>query len=130
MPALRNRILAVTDGIAETLGFAPAVRLEGLLDTTVNDEIGEQLIAVLQEALSNVVRHAHAHRVGVSVHAGEDLVLVVEDDGTGIPPGGRRSGLRNLADRARNLGGSFETRDREGGGSVLEWRVPLVVPSG
>ena len=130
IPALRNRILAVTDGIRESLGFAPAVRLEGLVDTTVNDEIGEQLIAVLQEALSNVVRHAHAHRVGVSVHAGQDLVLVVEDDGTGIPPGGRRSGLRNLADRARNLGGSFETRDREGGGSVLEWRVPLVVPSG
>ena len=129
-PALRNRILAVTDGISESLGFAPAVRLEGLVDTTVNDEIGEQLIAVLNEALSNVVRHAHAHRVSVSVHAGEDLVLIVEDDGTGIPPGGRRSGLRNLADRARNLGGSFETRDREGGGSVLEWRVPLVITPG
>jgi signal transduction histidine kinase len=129
-PALRNRILAVTGGISESLGFAPAVRLEGLVDTTVNDEIGEQLIAVLHEALSNVVRHAHAHRVGVSVHAGEDLVLIVEDDGTGIPPGGRRSGLRNLADRARNLGGSFETRDREGGGSVLEWRVPLVISPG
>ena len=38
--------------------------------------------------------------------------------------------LRNLADRARNLGGSFETRDREGGGSVLEWRVPLVITPG
>jgi signal transduction histidine kinase len=128
LPALRNRILAVIDGISESLGFAPSVRLEGLVDTRVDDEIGEQLIAVLQEALSNVVRHAHARHVGVSVHAGEDLVLIVEDDGTGIPPGGRRSGLRNLADRARNLGGSFETRDREGGGSVLEWRVPLGVP--
>jgi signal transduction histidine kinase len=129
-PALRNRVLAVTDGISESLGFAPAVRLEGLVDTTVNDEIGEQLIAVLHEALSNVVRHAHAHRVSVSVHAGEALVLIVEDDGTGIPPGGRRSGLRNLADRAGNLGGSFEIRDREGGGTVLEWRVPLVIPPG
>jgi signal transduction histidine kinase len=52
---------------------------------------------------------------------------VVEDDGIGIPPSGRRSGLRNLAARAGSLGGSFETRDREGGGSVLEWRVPLMV---
>lgn len=120
----------MTEGVSESLGFTAAVRLEGLVDTTVNDEIGEQLIAVLQEALSNVVRHAHAHRVGVTVHAGEDLVLIVEDDGTGIPRGGRRSGLRNLADRAANLGGSFETRDREGGGSVLEWRVPLVVSPG
>lgn len=124
-PGLRNRILTVTESVSETLGFAPAVRLEGLVDTLVTDEIGEQLLAVLHEALSNVVRHAHARRVSVSVDVGESVVLVVEDDGTGIPPGGRRSGLRNLADRARNLGGSFEIRDREGGGSVLEWRVPL-----
>ena len=124
-PTLRTRVLAVTEGFAESLGFTPAVRLEGLLDTTVSDEVGEQLIAVLHEALSNVVRHAHAHWISVSADAGDALVLVVEDDGTGIPAAGRRSGLRNLADRARNLGGSFETRDREGGGTVLEWRVPL-----
>ncbi len=124
-PALRGRILAVAEGVAESLGHTPAVRLEGLLDTLVSDEIGEQLIAVLREALSNVVRHAHARQVRVSVEAGDALVLVVEDDGTGIPAGGRRSGLRNLAERAHALGGSFETRDRAGGGSVLEWRVPL-----
>jgi signal transduction histidine kinase len=128
--ALRTRILAVTDSVAESLGFTPAVRLEGLLDTMVSDEIGEQLLAVLNEALSNVARHAHARRVSVSVDAGDTLAVLVEDDGTGIPPGGRRSGLRNMAERARHLGGSFETRDREGGGSVVEWRVPLVVPAG
>jgi signal transduction histidine kinase len=123
--SLRTRILAVTDGAAETLGFTPAVRLEGLLDTMVSDEAGEQLLAVLLEALSNVARHANARRASVSVDVGDDLVLVVEDDGVGIPPGGRRSGLRNMAERARDLGGSFEARCREGGGSVLEWRVPV-----
>jgi signal transduction histidine kinase len=35
-----------------------------------------------------------------------------------------------MAERARALGGSFETRDREEGGSVLEWRVPLTFPHG
>jgi signal transduction histidine kinase len=128
LPTLRNRILSVTEGMAESLGFAPSVRLEGLLDSTVGDEVGDQLIAVLREALSNVVRHAHAHRVSVSVDAGDLLTMVVEDDGTGIPPGGRRSGLRNLAERAHDLGGSFETRAREGGGSVLRWCVPLRAP--
>jgi signal transduction histidine kinase len=123
---LREQILAVTEGFTENLGFAPAVRLEGLLDTAVTDEVGEQLIAVLHEALSNVVRHAHAHRVAVTVDAGEELVLVVEDDGTGIPEGGRRSGLRNLADRAHSLGGVFRIRHREGGGTLLEWRVPVL----
>jgi signal transduction histidine kinase len=129
-PTLRNRILAVTEGFSESLGFTPAVRLEGLLDTTVSDEIGEQLIAVLHEALSNVVRHAGADHVSVAVDAGDSLTLVVEDDGAGIAPGGRRSGLRNLAARAGDLGGSFETRDREGGGTVLEWRVPLSASGG
>jgi signal transduction histidine kinase len=127
-PALRDRILTVVQSAAETLGFTPAVRLEGLLDTTVGDGVGEQLIAVLREALSNVVRHACAHRVRVTVEAGTDLVLVVEDDGIGIPPHGRRSGLHNLADRAENLGGSFQAHPREGGGTILEWRVPLISP--
>jgi signal transduction histidine kinase len=126
--SLRTRILAITDGTAESLGFAPAVRLEGLLDTVVSDEVGEQLLAVLHEALSNVARHAHARRVSVSVDVGDHLVLRVVDDGVGIPPGGRRSGLRNMAQRAQDLGGSFEARDRDGGGSVLEWRVPLMAP--
>jgi signal transduction histidine kinase len=126
--SLRTRILAITDGAVESLGFAPAVRLEGLLDTVVSDEVGEQLLAVLHEALSNVARHAHARRVSVSVDVGDHLVLLVVDDGVGIPPGGRRSGLRNMAQRAQDLGGVFEARDRDGGGSVLEWRVPLMAP--
>jgi two-component system, NarL family, sensor histidine kinase DevS len=124
-PELRERILEVVGGAGEALGFTPTVRLEGLLDTAVSSEVGEQAIAVLQEALSNVARHARARHVNVTVDAGDSLTLVVEDDGAGIPTGGRRSGLRNLADRAHALGGSFTTRHREGGGSVLEWQVPL-----
>ncbi len=123
--SLRTRLLAAVDAAAESLGFSPAVRLEGLLDTLVGDEMGDQLIAVLSEALSNVVRHAEAGWASVSVDAGDALVLVVEDDGTGIPSSGRRSGLRNMAERAEALGGSFATRDREGGGTTLEWRVPI-----
>ncbi|MCW2942720.1 MAG: histidine kinase, partial [Actinomycetia bacterium] len=49
----------------------------------------------------------------------------VEDDGIGIPSGGRRSGLRNMADRAEALGGSFSTRGGAEGGTVLIWRVPV-----
>ncbi len=123
--SLRTRVLTAVDAAAESLGFAPAVRLEGLLDTLVGDEIGDQLIAVLSEALSNVVRHADARWAAVAVDAGEFLVLVVEDDGVGIAEGGRRSGLRNMAERAESLGGSFDIRERDDGGTTLEWRVPL-----
>jgi signal transduction histidine kinase len=124
-PTLRSRLFGVIDGAAESLGFAPAMRLDGLLDTVVDEATGEHLIAVLREALSNAARHAHATRVDVSVVAGADLLLRVADDGVGIPETGRRSGLANMASRAKGLGGEFDVRPGETGGTVLEWRVPL-----
>jgi hypothetical protein len=61
-----------------------------------------------------------------SGHTPEDVAAVrVEDDGVGIPEGGRRSGLRNMRERAEALGGSFSTRARPAGGTILVWRVPL-----
>jgi signal transduction histidine kinase len=136
---LRSRIHSIVDAAVENLGFAPSVRLDGLLDISVNDDIAEHVLAVLQEALSNVVRHAHAHRVNVSVDVADELVLRVEDDGIGIAAaaaggdggGGvknQRGGLRNMHDRARTLGGHFEIASR-GEGTVLTWRVPVKRPA-
>jgi signal transduction histidine kinase len=124
-PTLRSRLFGVIDGATESLGFAPAMRLDGLLDTVVDEATGEHLIAVLREALSNAARHAHATRVDVSVVAGVDLLLRVADDGVGISETGRRSGLANMASRAKTLGGEFDVRPGETGGTVIEWRVPL-----
>jgi signal transduction histidine kinase len=122
--SLRGRIQTIVESTRESLGFTPSLRLDGLLDTAVCAEAGDQLLPVLQEALSNAGRHARAHQVTVSVDVGDHLVLRVEDDGIGIPVTGRRSGLRNIAERAERLGGSFEIRAREGGGTVLVWRIP------
>ncbi|GAB2858427.1 two-component system sensor histidine kinase [Actinoallomurus bryophytorum] len=124
-PTLRSRLFGVIDGVTESLGFAPAMRLDGLLDTVVDEATGEHLLAVLREALSNAARHARATRVDVSVVAGADLLLRVADDGVGVPETGRRSGLANMASRAKSLGGVFDMRPGENGGTVLEWRVPL-----
>jgi signal transduction histidine kinase len=126
--SLRSRVYTIADATAESLGFAPSIRLNGLLDTAVGAEAGEHLLAVLQEALSNVGRHAKARQVTVSVDVGDDLILRVEDDGIGIPVDGRRSGLRDIAERAESLDGFFEIWAREGGGTVLIWRVPLQRP--
>lgn len=126
---LRARVLAAVEEAVPALGFTPTVRLDGLLDSTVPTEISGHLLAVLREALANVARHARAGRakVQVAVRGGPppELALLVVDDGVGLPAGGRRSGLRNLADRAAGLGGTFEVRAAADGGTELNWRVPL-----
>ncbi|MGW2202806.1 GAF domain-containing protein [Streptomyces sp. NPDC001774] len=127
-PRLRNRVVKAVDVAAPMLGFAPALRMEGLLDTDVPPEAADEVLAVLGEALTNVARHARARKVDVTVAADEGVLTVeVCDDGVGMPEGGSRSGLRNLAARAGRLGGTLSVRGRAepGGGTELEWRIPL-----
>jgi signal transduction histidine kinase len=123
--AVRARILFVAQEMASALGFPPSLQLDGKLDTVLPEEITEHLLTVLRESLSNAARHSGASQVEVTVTTGEELVLAVTDNGVGITPGGRRSGLRNLDDRAVALGGSMLIRPAEGGGTELIWRVPL-----
>jgi signal transduction histidine kinase len=123
-PGIRARILAVAEESADALGFAPALRLAGPVDELPH-EIADNLLHALREALSNAARHAKPTAVDVSVEAGTDAILVVRDNGPGLKPGGRRSGLANLAERAAMLGGAMQTRDATGGGTELEWRAPL-----
>ncbi|GGQ26240.1 histidine kinase [Streptosporangium pseudovulgare] len=123
---LRGRITTLVEDAGAHLGFRPALIMDGPLDNGVPPEIGDHLLAVLREALSNVVRHAKATRVGVHAGlAGGRLTLLVEDDGVGLPADGRRSGLRNLRERADRLGGAFHVDVPPGGGTRLTWSVPL-----
>jgi len=61
------------------------------------------------------------------VSAGKELVLRVTDDGTGLGRVTRSSGLRNLQRRAESLRGTLAVNCHEGGGTCLEWRIPLRV---
>ncbi len=129
---LRARLLALTDEAAQNLGFPPALRMTGLLDTDVPAGHAEHLVAVLREALSNIARHAGATRVEVGAEASEGaLRLTVADDGRGIDPAVvRRSGLANLRSRAEELGGAFRVTRRDPAGTLLEWTAPLPSASG
>jgi len=129
-PDLRGEILALVDEMTDTLDFAPSLRLGSGLGGDIRPEVAEQALATLREALSNAARHANASQVDVTVDAGSDGMLTVQviDNGTGIPEGGRRSGLRNLASRAEKLGGELRIAPADPGapapGTRLEWRVP------
>jgi signal transduction histidine kinase len=122
---LRGRILAVVEEMTEPLGFAPALRMAGPLDTMVPDHLADQMLAALREALANASKHAHASRVDVTVESSAELALLVRDNGVGLKGTTRRSGLANLAMRATELGGTLRTGNAKDGGTELEWRVPL-----
>jgi len=111
--------------MTDSLGFAPELRLAGPLDSRVPGGIAGQLLAALREALANVAKHAQASRVDVAVEAGPDLVLTVRDDGVGLGETTRRSGLANITERAAESGGTMRVAAAAGGGTELEWRVPL-----
>jgi len=125
---LRTRILGVVEEMTGPLGFAPALRLAGPLDTRVPGGLADHMLAALREALANAAKHARASRVNVAVEAGRDLVLTVRDDGVGLGDVTRRSGLANLAERAAESGGTMRLSAAPGGGTELEWRVPLPAP--
>ena len=126
---LREQVLDVIDDAAGPLGFRPHVRFAGVIDGSIGDDVIHHVVGVIREALSNVARHARARHVLVLVEVGDDLVLRVIDDGIGIPPElTRSSGLGNLHGRATTLGGTLSVGAGEGGGTRLEWRVPLGDP--
>ncbi|MBK9179099.1 MAG: GAF domain-containing sensor histidine kinase [Acidimicrobiales bacterium] len=124
---LRADVLALVAESGPAVGREPRVRFAGPVDAAVPDGIADHLVSTLREALTNVAKHAGASEVAVEVEVGDDVVLRVEDDGVGIDPlrSGRGWGLRNMADRARALGGGLVLTEAPNGGTVLEWRVPL-----
>ncbi|WP_439681440.1 sensor histidine kinase [Embleya sp. MST-111070] len=124
---LRARCLREVDTATQTLGFAPTLRVDGLLDTSVPENVATHLIAVLREALANAARHAHANRVEVHVETDDKHVrLRVRDDGVGPPASATRdSGLGNMRERAETLGGTCSFGPAPDGGALVEWRIPL-----
>ncbi|MFI6638088.1 GAF domain-containing sensor histidine kinase [Streptomyces sp. NPDC050504] len=129
-PGLRSRATRAVEDAVPALGFTPSLRMEGLIDTDVPRTVADDVVAVLGEALANAARHAHATRVDVSlvVRKGQ-LTLTVRDDGVGVDHDhrGRRSGLRNLTERAEQLGGSLRVGPAgEDGGTAVEWQVPVI----
>ena len=127
VPRMRADIVALADEMAEMLGFPPALRLGSGLDSRASGELSEQVLAVLREALSNAARHAGASRVDVMVDtdAAGILTVLVRDNGRGMQETSRRSGLANMAERAEKLGGQLRVSPAEGGGTELEWKVPV-----
>ncbi|MFI9100772.1 GAF domain-containing protein [Streptomyces fildesensis] len=123
---LRARTVRAASDASAVLGFTPSVRMEGLLDTQVPREVADHAMAVLAESLSNVAKHAHATRAQVALETdGRHVVLTTTDNGVGLPARRTGNGLRNMRERALQLGGDMELVCPPDGGTTLVWQVPV-----
>jgi signal transduction histidine kinase len=113
-------------GVALACDPATAGRLEARAETA--------LYRIVQEALTNVARHAGARRVDVRLaQSGASITLTIRDDGEGLvdadAPGRTRRdhgfGMRSIRERALMLGGACSVQTRRGAGTTIEIRAPL-----
>ncbi|EPD26669.1 GAF domain-containing sensor histidine kinase [Actinotignum schaalii] len=130
-----SRLRREVSSVTAQLGFTPSLRIsvrgEDIdsgthteIDDAIGSDISDDVIAVVRECLSNAVRHAHAHTITVTVTVTDrDISVEVADDGVGIGELSRRSGLSNLAARARRHHGTFSIAPGSESGIVVRWRA-------
>lgn len=93
-------------------------------------EVTSELLFITQEALTNIRKHSHARNVSIHLSRDEDeLLLTIEDDGLGFDPDllerSEGNGLRNMRERARNVGADVEILPSQGDGTQINISVPL-----
>ena len=134
--------LAPQPGVDDLDSLVDAVRRAGLdVDVGVEGQprplpagVGLSAYPIVQEALTNVLRHAHARRACVTLRYDDDqLVVCVADDGSagsGPSPGadGHRHGLIGMRERVALFGGELAAGARTGGGFRVEARLPIPGP--
>ncbi|HEY3922590.1 MAG TPA: sensor histidine kinase [Gaiellaceae bacterium] len=142
MRGLRRIVVELRPQALDDLGLVPAVEA---LCASVSDANGldvefaagefprlgaeseTALYRIVQEGLTNVVRHAHAHRVDVRIESISDWVrLTIEDDGHGFDTRGEGAGfgLDGIRERVQLLGGVFDVVSTERTGTALVAEVP------
>ena len=139
---IRRLVYELRPPTLDDLGLLGALReqatryAQGGLQVTVEapDALGSLPAAVevaayrvTMEALTNVVRHAHAGACVLKVQRNSNLTLTISDDGCGLPATVSQGiGMRSMRERAEELGGTCTIEARPGGGTVVRACFPLM----
>ena len=86
-----------------------------------------QLFRIIQECLTNTMKHASATRVEISIKVEQDnLILLAKDDGVGLPEsiGSSSYGLKGMRERVANLSGTIDISNSEGAGTAVTVTMP------
>ncbi|MCX4703540.1 sensor histidine kinase [Streptomyces sp. NBC_01352] len=124
-----GQLTELTDGFGSA-GLAVHVSTEGR-PRPLSPGVDLTAYRIVQEALTNVAKHAFAEAARVRLRYGEDqLTITVTDDGTGratagAPEPGHGFGLIGMRERARSVGGALQAGHRQGGGFEVTTRLPL-----
>jgi signal transduction histidine kinase len=115
--------------VCERAGLQCALNLEDA-DIEMPPDVTIALYRIAQEALTNIVKYAKARHVDVDlVQSSEEVSLVIQDDGVGLPPGADTNalshGISGMRQRVRALGGEFTIRGKPRAGTTLEVNIPL-----
>jgi signal transduction histidine kinase len=108
--------------------YPTAVTLELGVSELEDEQLEDEVMSIVTEALSNALRHSGGTQIEVLVDAVRPWCrIVVRDDGHGFDPGAIADGmgLANLSTRAKSLGGSVDIATAPGSGTTLEMRLPL-----
>ncbi|MFV1987986.1 MAG: PAS domain-containing sensor histidine kinase [Gemmatimonadota bacterium] len=127
VPALRSHVKSVLADSPLDLTFDAEE-----VDHHLSPDVRLALYRIVQEALSNVTRHARATSVRIRLSSDGDVVMLdVEDDGVGFDPrrpdpsGGRGLGLLGLVERAAIIGGVARVESSPGEGTRVSVRIPI-----
>jgi two-component system sensor histidine kinase UhpB len=96
--------------------------------TDIEDELKLNIYRIIQEQTNNIVKHAAAKNVKVSISTiGNDLFVGISDDGKGFDPDKKRKGIgiSNMLNRIESFNGEMKIDSAPGMGSTLQIRIPL-----
>ncbi len=126
---------AIPELVQEMRAKVPVdIQLDMEEDLPLNKGMENHLFRIVQEAMSNTLRHARATKMGIELHRRGDAVrLGIRDNGVGFDLNDKKQasyGLMNMEERVNELGGSFQVATAPGKGTRIEIRVPIMADGG
>jgi len=127
---LESGLRLLVDSLRLNAGVDVSLDFDRTVEPLLQPEVRGHLLYLVREAVSNVLRHADAKHVRIQLaHLPEAVVLTIEDDGVGFVNearmGERHHGLRNMAERARLIGGRLQVKTAPGEGTQLHLELAL-----
>jgi signal transduction histidine kinase len=122
---LTGALQSVVNRIATSSGIPFTVEMDNI-DGLLLKQQEINVFRIVQETMTNIVKHSHAAHAAVRIRrTGDTVVLAVSDDGVGFESGKQGFGLTSMAERVRILGGSLDVDSAPKSGTRITARIPL-----